>query len=523
MPAFYSRFEGLTRSDDLAEGLAARVYDPAWILSRQWQTGELLGDDGGSPIRVRHTGRTSWCTAYADGTGRRELTPGAGPVEAIAEAVPAGRPRWLRVDIGRALQRALRTAGLNDRIPALLAAFPLPPPADLATGRVPDGALAYEAFAGPLREVPPRLPPLSGLVRDQALIDATLSWLDFCDGLIGPGANAWDPGRMEYGFALEAPGMTFEAAGHGGGELGWWAFDATTARPTGPADDYDLTTIPTRVTFHGMPVPRWWQEENAVVDLGSVEAHPADLARMAVLQFALLYGNDQFVIPARMAAGALLETTHLLVTDTFGATILVPPTAEAPGAERWTMFTLSRANEAGVAGVFLLLNNAVQPLTSAPLEEVLLQKDEMANLAWAVETTVEGQDGTAIPRAEQWHRPPVTEPVPAGQLAYRLGTTVPPHWFPLVPQRTATGDIPAFTVQTMAFSTDPAAVPLGQFVQIGRSFADDRLPREGLRLVRDVALARRTDGDTVVWGRRRATVGRGESSSGLAFDITAPT
>src|SRR5687767_1959684 len=34
-------------------GLEARVYDPAWLLGRQWQLGELAGEDAASPGFVR--------------------------------------------------------------------------------------------------------------------------------------------------------------------------------------------------------------------------------------------------------------------------------------------------------------------------------------------------------------------------------------------------------------------------------------------------------------------------------------
>jgi hypothetical protein len=547
---FYSRLEPRTRGDDLTEGLAARIWDAAWMLARQWQLGELNGDDGGTPVHVRHTGTLSWCAAYRDAAGRRPVLPGAGPVEAWAEAAPSPPATWTvrrRVDVGRALLRELRDVGLQQRIPALLAAFPLAPAADpddpaagllaLAAGRVPDGGQAFQRLEGPLRSVPPSLPALPDLTVDQPLVDAAVAWLRFCDALLGsPPGGAWAPARMEHAFTVEAPapdgGLALHAEAHGGGMLDWWAFDAEPlpADPGAATEAHDTVTIPTRVTFRGMPNPRWWQEEDAAVDLGGVEANPADLARMAVLQFALVYGNDQFVVPLRLPVGAVFRTTHLLVTDTFGVTTQLAPAAHAgpgnrraPGADRWTMFTLTRSDRSGVADAFVLPATAVHRLTSGSLEEVLLLRDEMANLGWAVEQIVEGADGAALRRAERWHRPPATEPPPTGPLRYRLGTTVPPYWFPLVPTRTVTGDVPELVVQPMAFSTDPDAVPLGTFVRTGLALADDRLPREGRRLVRDRVLVRWSDGDVVTWQRRRATVGRGEGSSGLRFDEAAPS
>ena len=560
---FHVRTEPRTRSDDLAAGLAARVYDPAWMLARQWQLGELDGDDSGTPIRVRHVGEATHATSYTDASGgTRPIGPDDGPIEAWAEAHTEPIQRWTvqrRIDIGRALVRALRAAGLDDRVGQLARAFPFtldPAPAGpvpagagdsavtrllaLAAGSLPDGGAFHLAVAPPLRSDPPYLPAIDGVLVDQALVDAAVAWMAHCDTVLGPDGNqAWDDRRMEHRFTIAAPGpsaaggVELVADAHPGGTLDWWSFDT---RALGPDDSaaaiaHDAVTIPTAVTFRGMPTPRWWQEEDASIDLGGVDAHPADLARMALLQFALVYGNDHFAVPVRLAVGSVFRTNHLLVTDTFGVTTSIRPAAHgdaagarAPGSPRWTMFTLTdldrHGRPQGVADVFVLPATAVHRLTSAPLEEVLLLRDEMANLAWAVEGVVEGDDGRPRRRADEHHAAPITDPPDTGPLRYRLGTTVPPHWLPLVPVRSPEGDAPVLVLQPMAHAESDDARPLGTLVAFGQAIADDRIPREGRRLRRDQVVARGVDGRTVVWRRRRTSIGRGEGSSGLRFDDT---
>ena len=44
------RTEPRGTSSSLEGGLAARLADPLWMLGRQWQLGELLGEDAGSPV-----------------------------------------------------------------------------------------------------------------------------------------------------------------------------------------------------------------------------------------------------------------------------------------------------------------------------------------------------------------------------------------------------------------------------------------------------------------------------------------
>lgn len=95
--------------------------------------------------------------------------------------------------------------------------------------------------------------------------------------------------------------------------------------------------------------------------------------------------------------GAVFTTSHLLVTDTFGMTLSLAPAAHAQtgggraeGAGRWTTFLPSLADGTAVAHAFVLPASAVQRLTSRPVEDVHLLRDEAANLAWAVEAVVEG-------------------------------------------------------------------------------------------------------------------------------------
>jgi hypothetical protein len=50
--ALGSRLEPRCRSDSFMRGLGARTADPLWMLTRQWQVGEFIGEDAGSPIDI---------------------------------------------------------------------------------------------------------------------------------------------------------------------------------------------------------------------------------------------------------------------------------------------------------------------------------------------------------------------------------------------------------------------------------------------------------------------------------------
>ena len=48
----WDRLEPLDQTSDLRVALGAPIADPLWLLHRQWQLGELDGNDAGTPIAV---------------------------------------------------------------------------------------------------------------------------------------------------------------------------------------------------------------------------------------------------------------------------------------------------------------------------------------------------------------------------------------------------------------------------------------------------------------------------------------
>lgn len=397
---------------------------------------------------------------------------------------------------------------------------------------MPDGEQLYTALVPVLRaggQIP--LPAsVPGTEADAARRAAT-EWLRWCDETaVEPAApgRSWDDQQLSYGFsaATDPPDVVVDALEHRGGGLDWYSFSVRPAAVTAAFRPLPATqTLPTAVTFRGMPATRWWELEDASVDLGAVDAGPSDVARLAVLEFSHLYGNDFFAVPLRVPVGALTRIDRLVVTDSFGFRLRIDSTAHGTGrqgARRWTMFTLTERAEGApeandVSDLLFLPPVARHVLTGTPVEEVLLLRDEMANLAWAVERSYEGGTGAALPRAEQEPRREPPAPPSAGAVpAYRLGTGVPSFWFPLVPERGG-GDL-RLRLSRMA-DQDASVHPRGRFLTLGGpTIADGEVPREGLRLSRERVLARWSDGSTLAWVRRLRRIGRGEGSSGLRFD-----
>jgi len=88
MVTVWNRLEGRPRSVDFTRALRAEVRDALWMLTRQWQMGELHGDDAGSPVLAK----VQLSQAVLDGFQARDaavsaLDP-AVPLEAVVERRP---------------------------------------------------------------------------------------------------------------------------------------------------------------------------------------------------------------------------------------------------------------------------------------------------------------------------------------------------------------------------------------------------------------------------------------------------
>jgi hypothetical protein len=220
--------------------------------------------------------------------------------------------------------------------------------------------------------------------------------------------------------------------------------------------------------------------------MGSVDGGPSDVARLALLEFALLYGNDFFAVPLALPVGSRTRIKSLIVADTFGFKLSVEAATRGTqrvGADRWTMFTLTQRGpvKSGPADLLFLPPVAGPVLGSELVEDVLLLRDEMANLAWAIERTYEGEGGGANNRAEAAIRESPATAARAGEggLRYQLGTSVPNNWFPLVPILVA-GKLRLDLQQMADQLTNPQAKPRGHFLTLlGPPIHEEEVPREG--------------------------------------------
>jgi hypothetical protein len=379
---------------------------------------------------------------------------------------------------------------------------------------------------------------------------AWLAWYDsMCSEPETPAEDAWNPARLEYalsvGTRLSANAqddVTYSAA-EIDGPVDWSSFDVNPQAILTTSADQSFTsiveaTIPAPVNFPGAPAPRFWEMEDARIAYGLVPVGPTDLAHLMMIEYASTYGNDWFVVPLRLPVGSVSRIESLVVTDTFGVRSLVRPIGDP--ALPPAFFSLWQSAYKTPPPVFpgpppkIVTNRFFLPPTlsrtmdSGPLEDVLFMRDEMANLAWAIERTVE----SPIEQPAQRYEAPdafTSSIVTSSNLPrYLLSSQVPPNWIPLLPVQIASppntpGPVLSRLKCGAVLQPDGTNKPNTATGEVLRSIAgvllfDEEVPREGTRVTRQRRMARWTDGSTWLWTSLRNEVGQGEGTSNLKFD-----
>ena len=579
----WNRLEGRPRTTDFGRALRAEVRDPLWLLTRQWQLGEFRGTDAGSPVTATYSVATTTPTRFRPGGGSADAAadaaaedlPADRPLEAVAErrAVPfafgaAPIAFDLRLVIGR---RWLRLLGRSDSLRRYrdnyIEAFPiaLPDPAadadtprvahaevwsamQAVAGRRMDGYMLYQqiksggnAYDG--------VDDVRSSHRDDLneLGDRLVAWFDDLIDQAG-GDASWDPRRLEHRFSVGAGEKVLTAQEYPGGELDWYAFSVDPGEPLGgtaPAPaSINRTVFPVPVRYSGMPLPRWWALEDGATNFAAVRPDSTDLARLIFLEFALIFSNDWFQLPCDLPAGTLASINGLVVTDVFGERLWITPagTGDDEDWQRWSMFTLDTLGEAPVAADTSMFLPARVPKVAAgpPLEEVTLIRDENANMVWGIEQTVrlptgEGCRGSEVAAEILAHRqrlfPPPPPDTPRAPVAYRAMTSVPENWIPFIPVHVP-GDTRAIQLQRAAIPGVVDAAPvrprtslLREGFDAGRQYFinEEEVPQTGTKLAVSYNRTRWGNGRVVVWLSAHRQTGRGEGSSGLAFDLLVDT
>ena len=514
------RLEPRQPHGDLQRGFAAELADPLWFLARQWQLGEHQGENASSPVEVTVELALTPIGEAADRPGQ---DPRIVPAEAIVEGEPDD---WWTV--GRRIRIGL-AAVAQGVAPVIDAGLPpafrdcvfrdVPAPYTHLAGEVYDGlelSRHHAAALGDLLDEVPRVPRPSH----------------------------WLPDSLVHRTAFPCGDTSLTVARHDGGDVDWWSVDADRPLTPAPPEPPDARTIvPDRFRYPGAPHPRWWQIEDAHVDIGGFPPDRGHLATLLLIDLIAGHSDDWFTFPVPALAGHVLTVLDMRVTDSFGDPWPAPPApGDWPPADDWSLFTVRDLDPPAVApGLPATRSLPIWPTAATPLpgervEDVTLGVDEDANLVWAVEERLGGVRTDYGRPAATWvvegSGVDPTEP----RFRYRPSTDVPEHWHPyLLP---ATGRRPFRQATLVRYPADgsppPPPPPLPPSSEPPKALLltlpdgavhelePAAIPRTGLRLERRWMLARATDGAPVLWMQRRRLPLLGPPSSQLRWDVAEP-
>lgn len=349
------RLEPDPGKDQPARGFAATVHDPVWFLARQWMMGEFQAENASTPVRVDYAVTHTPLQPLDEAPDR---DPRVAPAESLIEDEPdswwtIGR----RLRIGAAAAGELGAAAVTDG--EYLFTDP-PPPYEQFAG-APDGLALW-------RKPPPGLPE------------------KFFDSFGVPPArrSCWNAAELVFSsqFATgEAPSASLLLPRHRGGRVDWFSADADGADFSGkPLLGH---AYPSALQYPGAPVSRWWEIEDAAVDIGGYPPDTSHFATTLLIELICSHSDDWFLFPIDVPVGTVNTiAAPVTVTDSFSR----QHTVSAP--EDWWMFRTSSASPSSLVTWL----RALTPIEGPPIEDVLLGLDEYSNRLWAIEQRVDGKE-----------------------------------------------------------------------------------------------------------------------------------
>ncbi|WP_286970138.1 hypothetical protein [Flavobacterium sp. UBA4854] len=573
----WNRLEGRPRTHNFDKALKAEVRDALWMLTKQWQMGEFKANDAGSPVFAKIHITSSNLQKYKAADHSLQDFDKNIPLEVKVEQkkIPFVRDGKkisldIRLQLGKYWLKLLKLKSpayydvflekfqfvlpQNNRDSAYIYAHKeVWQQYSAINGRAMDGYALYD-------QITKGIPASDGIVilalGDETKLDQLGE--DFKDWYrklyfqpIDENQNAWLPEKFEYQFecnsTTEATVKTIQAKEYYQGHPEWYVFDIeekTGVNTPVLLNKFSDTFIPSHVAFDGMPNTRWWQFEDSKTSFGDVNPATTDLSKLLLIEFGLVFANDWFVVPYVLPIGSLANIEGLTVKNNFGETTWIKPT-EKIGEEKniWSMFKLNSVKQ---DNTLFLSPTALKVHESDPVEEVVLIRDEMANMVWGVETIVSsaigvgGKANEAALRIRQFHENIVQQDlnplnIPyAAKISYQAMTDVPENWIPFVPVhkknesreiqlqrasmlRVIQGDknIPEkVKPQSSILREGLEDLPFSSAYYIH----EEEVPRAGVKISQSFQRTRWLNGEVFVWLGMKKKTGKGEGSSGLSFD-----
>lgn len=559
----WNRLEARPRGEDMTRALKAEVRDAAWMLSRQWQMGEFAADDAGTPVysNLRYT-----CSPFNDASAPFE--PKVESQTIFDPTNPDLRNLNIRLQMGSYWLRLLaNTTNVKELKDTFLdnAEFNFPEAVpglspdvmqflQFYQGRSIDGYKFYNFYKDKSRfdGFGSKAAELKGLY------DKFAAWYQktYLQPATETAPTVWDGSRLEYRFestaTVKSPDpkqqltKTVIADEYYHGRLDWYNFNLKSVIASRAGQELskvqereyhiasDKKLIPSRITFNGMPEARYWTFEDAATNLAAVNVDRNNIAKLALIEFGMVYSNDWSLVPIDTPVGCFIDVQSLVVIDAFGKETVIPAVTDVnPGNLEWKFFTLSNEQPGQPQDTSMLLPQTISTAQQGKaLEEVNFIRDEMANMVWGIETVIPSPLGHGIQGREQnSNTPPADE---GDKYFYVERTTTPLNWIPFLPLKNnenrlvlRRGKLLTDNGQIIRPNTSLLRKGLDKNSNIrkdanGRSIVydveDNEIPREGVKVTKAYQRTRLSNGEVIVWLGMQKESGKREGRSSLNYD-----
>lgn len=503
----FSKIEPRVRKADYTEAMSFEVYDPLWMLGRQWQFARFQGNDCGTPVQTKVKVRFCPVSNITDknGTVRPFNQDVPRPLEYDVERRPRTIDPYVRIESAlHFLEMKAVLPFKEELLKELMKSFPLDPFVPETAETLEDvkvrsntkleklyrfyGKRCFDGYKLFLADMPRHGSKQTKLDR------AIQEYKEWFRKKYLPNEDVdpfWNDKKLGYELKLSTPFSEYVAEDYHSGRLSWYSFDLEKAYNMKPITPVTLTAIPMPATFPAAPNRRLWEFENRRVQFNDWRNDDTTaLASSVILQYTMMYSNDWMIVPLETEVGSVVHVESIEIKDSFGktSTIRYPyqdrdfaeigmQGAQASFINCWTMFTHARA-DAYNTGYFsptydLLIPPTLQRVEQgAPVEVVQFLRDEMANMVWGVEERVSDLCGGSLDSRSRSDKvlaivdderrvddSDVIRPKDA-DYSFLIQNRVPLHWIPFIPV-TVSGKDKKVTPATVAPTvTAPAAAPI---------------------------------------------------------------
>lgn len=499
------RIEPDARSvQDIDQAALVPLADPAWMLSRQWWTGELAGSDGGTPLRARVTVSTeglapadvdpqsvvpsAYLAAQDAAVSTREAAALGVRILARMEDEISGLTAFIEQGGDRSGNLREALALLSRKRSEMPEAFPLkidtPVLRRLPPHQRVDGAAAREAV---LKQTPQV---------QRLLSDNIQRWLR----VEGESSAAFSPETARHSAEIETATDVIEIQGARGPRLHWsevrgydvWEEAATETR----------ANVPVRLTYAGDAPAAWWGLEETGVAYCSAPAGPSDLGQLLIAAAFAHPGTLGWLVTVDTSANSLLRVGEVVLFDGFGRETTVTRADDGP-AVAW--------KDDSAAQWMPMLADAPL-LEGAPTDLIAFGVDDTNNIVWVEERIVPDANGRGVhPTAARPDRS-TSDPV------FALRVPPPSTWHPYLLQADGTLLRQSLPRHDGAGALDTVA-PVTSLAPDSLALIPQQIPPKGFALQRRWVLGRAPDGSRQVWRVNGAADAKLSGSAGLAHDL----